>query len=140
MLAARRSGSPKRTQKGREDERTGRGRVAVNGIELRNHGFCRILPKVCACLKATSTTALLASCCLTTTPLSEVGAALNAKLRGHYQYFGVNDNWASLMVFRGAAKKLAFRWLNRRSPAPFEDVGRVLSLHGSLVRLPLRRS
>ena len=59
---------------------------------------------------------VLASCCLTTTPLSEVGAALNAKLRGHYQCLAENDNWPSLMVFRGVAKKLAFRWLNRRSP------------------------
>jgi len=50
-----------------------------------------------------------------TTPLSEVWAALNAKLRGHYQYYGVNDNWPWLMKYRGAAKRLAFRWLNRRS-------------------------
>ncbi len=50
-----------------------------------------------------------------TTPLREVWATLNAKLRGHYQYYGINDNWPWLMKFRGAAKKLAFRWLNRRS-------------------------
>jgi hypothetical protein len=47
----------KRTQKGREDERTGRGRPAVNGIELRNLGTCRILPKVCSHWKATSVAA-----------------------------------------------------------------------------------
>jgi RNA-directed DNA polymerase len=50
-----------------------------------------------------------------TTPLSEVWAKLNAKLRGHYQYYGINDNWSQLMKFRQAAKQLAFRWLNRRS-------------------------
>ena len=50
-----------------------------------------------------------------TTPLSEVWATLNAKLRGHYQYYGVNDNWPWLMKYRGLAKRLAFRWLNRRS-------------------------
>jgi group II intron reverse transcriptase/maturase len=50
-----------------------------------------------------------------TTPLSEIWATLNAKLRGHYQYYGINDNWPWLMKFRGAAKQLAFRWLNRRS-------------------------
>lgn len=50
-----------------------------------------------------------------TTPLSEVWTKLNAKLRGHYQYYGVNDNWPLLMKFRHAAKQLAFRWLNRRS-------------------------
>lgn len=50
-----------------------------------------------------------------TTPLSEVWTKLNAKLRGHYQYYGINDNWSQLMRFRHAAKELAFRWLNRRS-------------------------
>lgn len=50
-----------------------------------------------------------------TTPLSEVWTKLNAKLRGHYQYYGINDNWSQLMKFRQAAKQLAFRWLNRRS-------------------------
>jgi RNA-directed DNA polymerase len=50
-----------------------------------------------------------------TTPLSEVWTTLNAKLRGHYQYYGINDNWPSLMKFRNAAKTLAHRWLNRRS-------------------------
>lgn len=50
-----------------------------------------------------------------TTPLSEVWTSLNAKLRGHYQYYGINDNWPWLMKFRGLAKRLAYRWLNRRS-------------------------
>ena len=50
-----------------------------------------------------------------TTPLSEVWATLNAKRRGHYQYYGINDNWPWLMKFRGAATRLAYRWLNRRS-------------------------
>ena len=50
-----------------------------------------------------------------TTPLSEVWETLNAKLRGHYQYYGVNDNWPMLEVFRQQTKRLAFRWLNRRS-------------------------
>ena len=49
-----RSPALKRTQKGREEERTGRGRPAVNGIELRNLCICWILPKVCSHLKATS--------------------------------------------------------------------------------------
>lgn len=50
-----------------------------------------------------------------TTPLSEVWETLNAKLQGHYQYYGVNDNWPMLEAFRKQAKRLAFRWLNRRS-------------------------
>ena len=49
-----RSPALKRTQKGREDERTGRGRPAVNGIELRNLCIYWNLPRVCSCLKATS--------------------------------------------------------------------------------------
>jgi hypothetical protein len=50
-----------------------------------------------------------------TTPLSEVWPILNARLRGHYQYYGVNDNWPWLMKFRQATKVLVLRWLNRRS-------------------------
>lgn len=49
------------------------------------------------------------------TRLSEVWSKLNAKLRGHYQYYGVTDNWDALMVFRTEAQRLAKRWLNRRS-------------------------
>ena len=52
-----------------------------------------------------------------TTPLAEVWKTLNAKLRGHYQYYRINDNWPSLMKYRGMARRLAFRWLNRRSQA-----------------------
>jgi hypothetical protein len=44
-----------------------------------------------------------------------VWETLNAKLQGHYQYYGINDNWPMLEVFRDMAKRLAFRWLNRRS-------------------------
>lgn len=58
-----------------------------------------------------------------TTPLSEVWGKLNAKLRGHYQYYGVNDNWPWLMRYREAAKKLALRWLNRRSQRKSKNWG-----------------
>jgi hypothetical protein len=46
---------------------------------------------------------------------SEVWSKLNAKLRGHYQYYGVTDNWDALMVFREEVRRFAKRWLNRRS-------------------------
>ncbi len=46
-----------------------------------------------------------------------VWQTLNSKLRGHYQYYGVTDNWDALMVFREAARRMAKRWLNRRSQA-----------------------
>lgn len=45
----------------------------------------------------------------------QVWRTLNAKLRGHYQYYGVTDNWDALLVFREEARRLAKRWLNRRS-------------------------
>lgn len=69
-----------------------------------------------------------------TTPLSEVWAALNAKLRGHYQYYGINDNWPWLMKYLGAAKKLAFRWLNRRSQSKSKNWG---EFYAYLDRFPL---
>lgn len=49
------------------------------------------------------------------TKQSEVWAKLNAKLRGHYQYYWVNDNWPELMVYFRQARWLAKRWLSRRS-------------------------
>jgi RNA-directed DNA polymerase len=67
-----------------------------------------------------------------TTPLSEVWKTLNAKLRGHYQYYGINDNWPSLEKFRSMAKQLAFRWLNRRSQSTsktWPEFYKYLALH-----------
>ena len=49
------------------------------------------------------------------TPIEEVWSKLNAKLRGHYQYYGVNDNWPSLMLYREQARQMARRHLSRRS-------------------------
>jgi len=42
---------------------------------------------------------------------------LNSKLRGHYQYYGVNDNWPWLPKFRRVAVQMGLRWLRRRSQA-----------------------
>jgi len=50
-----------------------------------------------------------------TKPTAEVWRTLNAKLQGHYQYYNVNDNWRSLMKYREAARRMALRWLRRRS-------------------------
>lgn len=50
-----------------------------------------------------------------TTPVQEVWTTLNQKLRGHYQYYGVSDNWPWLMLYREAALRIARRWLIRRS-------------------------
>ena len=38
-----------------------------------------------------------------------------AKLRGHYGYYGVTDNFLGLSRFYHEAKKLLHKWLNRRS-------------------------
>jgi RNA-directed DNA polymerase len=40
---------------------------------------------------------------------------LNAKLRGHYQYYGVRGNSRSLWEFYDEVMKMLFKWLNRRS-------------------------
>lgn len=50
-----------------------------------------------------------------TQPIGEVWQTLNRKLRGHYQYYGINDNWPSLIKYREAAKRFAYRWICRRS-------------------------
>ena len=49
------------------------------------------------------------------TPVGVMWHTLNAKLRGHYQYYGVNDNWRMLMAFRNKVRVMAKRHLSRRS-------------------------
>ena len=40
---------------------------------------------------------------------------LSSKLRGHYEYYGVSENYISILKFYRLAVKLAKKWLNRRS-------------------------
>lgn len=40
---------------------------------------------------------------------------LKAKLRGHYQYYGVSGNYRSIYKFYFLTLKLVFKWINRRS-------------------------
>jgi len=40
---------------------------------------------------------------------------LAAKLRGHFQYYGVSDNYESLVRFNKLTMKMVRKWLNRRS-------------------------
>jgi group II intron reverse transcriptase/maturase len=47
--------------------------------------------------------------------LPELFKLSNAKLRGHYNYYGVNDNYPSLMQFYRGVLKLLIKCLNRRS-------------------------
>ena len=50
-----------------------------------------------------------------TTPIVEVWPVLNQKLRGHYQYYHVNDNWQYVSKYREAAHRLGHRSMRRRS-------------------------
>jgi len=43
---------------------------------------------------------------------------LNAKLRGYYNYYGVNGNYDSLKEFFQLVQRLHLKWLNRRSQRP----------------------
>lgn len=48
-------------------------------------------------------------------PVREQHAALTRRLRGHYNYFGVNGNHRSLKVLAESVRRLWFKWLRRRS-------------------------
>lgn len=47
--------------------------------------------------------------------LSELWKMLAAKLRGHYQYYGISGNYRGVYRYYCCAKRIAFKWLNRRS-------------------------
>ena len=40
---------------------------------------------------------------------------LKAKLQGHYQYYGVSENYDSIVRFYKATVRLVWKWMNRRS-------------------------
>jgi group II intron reverse transcriptase/maturase len=50
--------------------------------------------------------------------LAEQFKLLNAKLRGYYNYYGVNGNYQSLKEFYHVVQRLHLKWLNRRSQHP----------------------
>lgn len=47
--------------------------------------------------------------------LREVFPALNRKLMGYYNYYGVIGNWESLRAFFNSVLRLLYKWLGRRS-------------------------
>ena len=47
--------------------------------------------------------------------LKEWWPRLQAKLRGHYQYYGVSGNGRSLIRYCFATENIVFKWVNRRS-------------------------
>jgi RNA-directed DNA polymerase len=48
-------------------------------------------------------------------PVDKQQATLNAKLRGHYQYYGRPTNYRSLWQFYRAVRRIWKKWLGRRS-------------------------
>jgi RNA-directed DNA polymerase len=48
-------------------------------------------------------------------PVAEQAARLNAKLRGHYPYYGLPTNYRSLWQFYRGVRRLWKKWLNRRT-------------------------
>jgi len=47
-------------------------------------------------------------------PTRELMARVQAKLRGHIAYYGVTDNAKAVQRFLYEARRLLFKWLNRR--------------------------
>ena len=47
--------------------------------------------------------------------VSQLIKAVNQKLRGHYQYYGITDNSPMLVKYSYETRRALFKWLNRRS-------------------------
>lgn len=47
--------------------------------------------------------------------INEIIESTKAKLRGHFQYYGITDNSGMLKEFKYHVEALLFKWLNRRS-------------------------
>lgn len=48
-------------------------------------------------------------------PAKELMKTFRQKIQGHYNYYGVTDNIKALRVFYYQAKRMLYKWLNRRS-------------------------
>lgn len=48
-------------------------------------------------------------------PLKDIWEMVNSKLRGHFNYYGVSDNWEGLLKYRAQIERILFVWLCRRS-------------------------
>ena len=44
----------------------------------------------------------------------ELWEKTRVKLRGHYAYYGVTDNYRSMQCYHYEVKRLLFKWLNRQ--------------------------
>jgi RNA-directed DNA polymerase len=69
-------------------------------------------------------------------PVRKQQDALNAKLRGHYQYYGRSSNFRSLWGFYNTVKRIWRKWLSRRTrgaPMYWEKFKDLLSRHPLLM-------
>lgn len=48
-------------------------------------------------------------------PISDLVKILRLKLVGHYNYYGISDNYRMLCMYRYQVIQLLYKWLNRRS-------------------------
>jgi group II intron reverse transcriptase/maturase len=65
-------------------------------------------------------------------PVAHQAAALNAKLRGHYQYYGRPTNYRSLRQLYRFVRRVWRKWLTRRTrgkPLPWRDFAHLLDRH-----------
>lgn len=67
-------------------------------------------------------------------PTKDWWKILSAKLRGHYEYYGISENYRSIYKFYGLAIKLAKKWMNRRSQKKAMSWGKMIKY---LVLYPL---
>jgi group II intron reverse transcriptase/maturase len=69
-------------------------------------------------------------------PVSEQQKALNAKLRGHYQYYGRPSNYCCIMQFYRRVRRIWREWLSRRTrgrPLTWERYSALLRQHPLLL-------
>ena len=65
-------------------------------------------------------------------PVADQAAALNRKLRGHYQYYGRPTNYRGVWQFYRTVLRLWQKWLNRRTRGktlPWADYAHLLMRH-----------
>ena len=69
-------------------------------------------------------------------PVEAQCAALNAKLRGHYQYYGRPTNYRSIREFYRGVRRIWRKWLNRRTRGKnftWDDYQQLLDRHPLLL-------
>ena len=50
--------------------------------------------------------------------LRDLIAAINIKLRGHYMYYGITNNYRGIFRYYIQVKRILYKWLNRRGGKP----------------------